>query len=123
VSFTSRPYYGQNKIVEGAASKLSYIEVTNAQHFETFIDNPVLPGYDAMFIPLHYYFLKAMDAVYANLTAGVALPPSQLVRTTPRGGTPGSAPAITIANVPPIATTPAAANQITFSGNTVTIPD
>jgi hydroxybutyrate-dimer hydrolase len=123
VSFTSRPYYGQNKIVEGAASKLSYIEVTNAQHFETFIDNPVLPGYDAMFIPLHYYFLKAMDAVYANLTAGVPLPPSQLVRTTPRGGTPGSAPAITIANVPPIAATPAAANQITFSGNTVTIPD
>jgi hydroxybutyrate-dimer hydrolase len=74
-------------------------------------------------VPLHYYFIKAIDAMYANLTAGVPLPPSQVVRTIPRGGTPGSAPAITTANVPPIAATPAASNQITFSGNTVTIPD
>jgi hydroxybutyrate-dimer hydrolase len=123
VSFTSRPYYGQNKVVEGAASKLTYIEVTNAQHFDTFIDNALLPGYDSMFIPLHYYFIKAMDAMYAQLTNNVPLPPAQVVRTIPRGGTPGAAPPITTANVPPIAAAPAAANQITFSGNTVTIPD
>ena len=82
-----------------------------------------MPGYDSNFIPLHYYFTKAMDAMYAHLTASVPLPPSQVVRTTPRGGTPGSAPAITVANVPPIAATPSAANQITFSGTTLTIPD
>jgi len=123
VSFTSRPYYGQNKIVEGAASKLTYIEVTNAQHFDTFIDNALLPGYDSMFIPLHYYFNKAMDAMYAQLTNNVPLPPAQVVRTIPRGGTPGSAPLITAANVPPISASPAAANQITFSGTTLTIPD
>lgn len=123
VSFTSRPYYGQNKVVEGAASKLTYIEVTNAQHFDTFIDNALLPGYDSMFIPLHYYFNKAMDAMYAQLTNNVPLPPAQVVRTIPRGGTPGAAPAITTANVPPISASPSAANQITFSGNTLTIPD
>ncbi|MEO8508679.1 MAG: D-(-)-3-hydroxybutyrate oligomer hydrolase [Betaproteobacteria bacterium] len=123
VSFTSRPYYGLNKVVEGTASKLTYIEVTNAQHFDTFIDNAALPGYDSMFVPLHYYFIKAMDAVYANLTNNVPLPPAQVVRTIPRGGTPGSAPAITTANVPPISAAPQAANQITFSGNTLTIPD
>ena len=61
--------------------------------------------------------------MYANLTLNVPLPPSQVVRTTPRGGTPGAAPPITTANVPPISAAPAAANQITFSGNTVTIPD
>jgi hydroxybutyrate-dimer hydrolase len=123
VAFSSRPYYGQNKIVEGANSKLTYIEVTNAQHFDAFIDNPALPGFDSNFIPLHYYFVKAMDAMYANLTASAPLPPAQVVRTMPRGGTPGAAPPITVANVPPIAATPAAANQITFSGNTLTIPD
>jgi len=123
VSFTSRPYYGQNKIVEGPTSKLTYIEVTNAQHLDTLIDNAALPGFDSMFIPLHYYFIKAMDAVYANLTLNVPLPPAQVVRTVPRGGTPGSAPLITTANVPPISSAPAAANQITFSGNTLTIPD
>jgi hydroxybutyrate-dimer hydrolase len=45
------------------------------------------------------------------------------VRTTPRGGTPGAAPAITAANVPPIATTPAGTNAITFSNNVLAVPE
>ena len=65
--------------------------------------------------------------MWANLTQNTPLPPSQLVRTTPRGGTPGAAPQITAANVPPISSTPAAADLITFSssafGTSVTIPD
>jgi len=123
VSFNARPYFGQNRIVEGAASRLSYIEVLNAQHFDAFIDNPAFPGYDSRYVPLHYYFIQAMDRMWAHLTQRVALPPSQVVRTTPRGGAPGAAPAIRRANVPPIATAPAAANLITFSNNTVAIPD
>jgi hydroxybutyrate-dimer hydrolase len=123
VPFTSRPYFGQNKIIEGAASQLTYIEVTNAQHFDTFIDNAAVPGYDSRFVPLHYYFVKAMDAMYAKLKNNTALPPPQVVRTVPRGGTPGAAPALTIANVPPMSASPASGNQITFSNNTVTIPD
>jgi len=119
----SRPYYGTNKIVEGAASKLSYIEVANAQHFDAFIDNAALPGYDSGYVPLHVYFIRAMDAVWANLTSSTPLPPAQVVRTIPRGGTPGAAPPITAANVPPISAAPSAANQITFSNNTVNIPD
>ena len=123
VPFNARPYFGQNKITEGAASKLAYIEITNAQHFDAFIDNGAFPGYDSLYVPLHYYFIQALDRMWANLTQNVPLPPSQLVRTTPRGGTPGAAPAITAANVPPISSTPAAADLITFSNNTVTIPD
>jgi hydroxybutyrate-dimer hydrolase len=123
VNMNARPYFGQNRIAEGAASKLAYIEVTNAQHFDAFIDNAALPGYDSALVPLHYYFIQAMDRMWANLTQNVPLPPSQLVRTIPRGGTPGAAPAITTANLPPISSTPAAADQITFSNNTVTIPD
>jgi len=123
VAFTSRPYYGLNKLTEGSASMLTYVEVANAQHFDAFIDNAALPGYDSRLVPLHYYFLQAMDRMYARLTQGTALPPSQVVRTTPRGGTPGAAPAITTANVPPISNTPAASDTITYSGGTVTIPD
>ena len=122
-AFTSRPYFGLNKIVEGSASRLSYIEVTNAQHFDAFIDSAALPGYDSMYVPLHYYFLQAMDLMYAHLTSGAPLPPSQVVRTTPRAGTPGQAPQIALANVPPISQSPAAGSQITFSNNTVLIPD
>ena len=123
VNMNARPYYGQNKLVEGDASKLVYIEVTNAQHFDAFIDNASLPGYDVNFVPMHYYFIQAMDRMWAYLTISTPLPPSQVVRTTPRGGTAGAAPQITTANVPAISSTPLVTDQITFSGNTVTIPD
>ncbi|CAN5855981.1 D-(-)-3-hydroxybutyrate oligomer hydrolase [soil metagenome] len=124
VSHTSRPYYALNKVAEGAASKLSYIEVTNAQHFDSFIGLPtILPGYDTRYIPLHVYLNRALDAVYANLKNGTALPASQVLRTVPRGGTDGAAPAITAANVPAIPAMPAAADAIGFAGSTVTVPD
>ena len=102
---------------------LSYIELTNAQHFDAFLGNALLAGYDTRFVPLHVYFNQAMDRMWAHLTQNVPLPPSQVVRTIPRGGTPGAAPPITAANVPPISSTPAAGDLITFSGTTVTIPD
>jgi hydroxybutyrate-dimer hydrolase len=110
-------------MVEGAASKLSYIEVTNAQHFDAFIDGPSTAGYDTRLVPLHPYLLQALDLMFAHLKGGSPLPPSQVVRTTPRGGAPGAAPAITPANVPPISLAPSKADQITFSADTVTIPE
>ena len=125
VSHTSRPYAALNRKVEGASSKLSYVEVANAQHFDSFIGLPtVLPGYDTRYVPLHVYLNHALDAVYEHLANGKALPASQVVRTVPRGGTPGSAPAITAANVPPLAATPVAANAIAITAaGAIAIPD
>jgi hydroxybutyrate-dimer hydrolase len=124
VNHTSRPYYALNKIVEGHRSKLSYIEVTNAQHFDTFIGLPtLLGGYDSRFVSLHIYFFRALDAMYDHLRYGKPLPASQVVRTVPRGGTPGAAPAITTANVPAIKTEPAAGDAITMVGTTLHVPD
>ena len=75
-------------------------------------------------MPLHPYFNQAMDVMWAHLKSGSALPASQVVRTTPRGGTAGAAaaPAITAANVPPFAMAPLAADQIGFSGMSITVP-
>jgi hydroxybutyrate-dimer hydrolase len=115
VNLSSRPYFGQNRITEGAASQLSYIEVTNAQHFDAFIDLAPLPGYDSRLIPLNVYLFRALDAMYAHLKQGAPLPPSQVVRTLPRGGEPGKAPALTAANVPPIIQAPPPGDRITFS--------
>ena len=124
VNHTSRPYVALNKKAEGAASQLSYIEVTNAQHFDGFIGLPtILPGYDTRYVPLHVYLNQALDAVYDKLKSGKALPPSQVLRTTPRGGTPGSAPAISGANLPAIAATPAAADAIAVSSGTINVPN
>lgn len=114
---TSRPYYALSRLVDGGRSRIFYYEVTNAHHFEAF--NP-LAGFNERFIPLHYYFIKSLDLMYAHLTGGGNLPPSQVVHTTPRGT---GAPTITAANVPPIKTNPPAADRITFNNRVLFIPD
>lgn len=121
VAFTSRPYFGLNRIVEGAASKLAYIEVTNAQHFDAFLP---LAGFDTRYIPLHVYHIRAMDRMLAVLRNGATLPPSQLVRTTPRAldGN-GRALPISTGNLPAISNAPVSGDQITFANNVVTVPD
>ena len=120
VNFSSRPYVLRNSQVEGAGSKLRYVEVANGQHFDAFLG---FPGYDSRFVPMHLYFIRAMDAMWATLKDGAPLPASQVVRATPRGGSPGAVPAITAANVPAIVATPAAGNAITISGSTLQVPE
>jgi hydroxybutyrate-dimer hydrolase len=120
INNSERAYAAYNRAVEGANSKLSYIEVTNAQHFDTFNS---FSGFDTRFVPLHTYFVQAMNAMYARLKNGTPLPPSQVVRTTPRGGVPGAAPAIAPANVPAISVAPTASDQIGFAGTSLSVPN
>ncbi|MYM95143.1 3-hydroxybutyrate oligomer hydrolase family protein [Duganella vulcania] len=115
VNFASRAYLGLNAAVEGSASKLRYIEVTNANHFDSFTN--ALP---ANIVPLHVYLFRALDAMLANLrSSATPLPSSQVVRTVPRAD---NTTPVTVANVPPIAATPGA-NAITVSGTTVDVPN
>jgi hydroxybutyrate-dimer hydrolase len=119
-NFTSRAYFGLNNVVDGSTSSLHYYEITNAHHLDSFNQ---FPGYDANYIPLHRYFLQAMDLMYDHLRHGRSLPPSQVVHTIPRGiGTP-LPPPITLANVPAIADAPSPSNQIRFTAGQVKIPD
>ena len=120
VNNNARAYAAYNRVTEGATSKLGYIEVANAQHFDAFIP---FPGFDTRYVPLHAYYVRAMDAMYAHLRSGTALPASQVVRATPRGGLAGAAPAITTANVPGIVAAPLLANQIGFSGTSLAVPN
>lgn len=118
----SRAYYAANQAREGARSRLSYIEVTAGQHFDAFISSLFLGPAGVQFAPLHYYFVLAMDAMYAHLTTGAPLPPSQVVRPTPRGVAP-----YTAANVPgllpPPSNSPAAGDRITFEAGVLSIPE
>ena len=113
-NFTSRAYVGLNQLREGERSRVSYVEVTNAQHLDALLG---VPGIKENYLPLHRYFVQAMDLMYAHLRSGAALPPSQVVRTVPRG-----ASVITTTNVPPIVADPGA-NAITFRGRVLAIPD
>jgi hydroxybutyrate-dimer hydrolase len=126
VNHASRAYLAYNSKVEGTASNVRYYEITNGQHFDAFVPNAGgggVQGFDTLFVPVHYYFIKSMDLMWAKLKNGTALPPSQVVRTTPRGGTPGAAPAITTANVPAIGAAPAAADTIGAAAGAVTVPN
>jgi hydroxybutyrate-dimer hydrolase len=119
INHASRAYYGANKIAEGANSPVVYYEVTNAQHFDTFIG--IFAGYQTRFIPLHRYVLQSLDFMYAHLRSGTVIPPSQVVRTTPRSST--SQFISKSQNVPDIPAVPAAADQITFSNGTLNVPE
>ena len=113
----SRAYIGKG-LMGQAGAPLRYVEVTNAQHFDSFLGFGPLLGYDTRFVPLHYYFNQAMDAMYAHLRNQKPLPDSQVIRTTPRAA--GST--LTSTNLPAIAQAAAAGNRITFSQNTLRIP-
>ncbi|UGQ46354.1 D-(-)-3-hydroxybutyrate oligomer hydrolase [Massilia endophytica] len=114
VNHASRAYVGLNAAVEGGNSRLRYLEVTNANHFDSFTS--LLP---TAIVPLHVYLFRALDAVYANLKNGTPLPPSQVVRTQTR---PNALAPITVANVPPISANPGA-NAIVVSGTVVSVPN
>ena len=115
VNHASRAYLGLNAATEGTGSKLRYIEVTNANHFDSF--SSALP---TLIVPLHLYLFRALDAMYANLKSAQALPPSQVVRTVTRAS---ADTLLTVANLPPIAAAPAPGNAIVVNGNTVDVPN
>ncbi|MYN46257.1 D-(-)-3-hydroxybutyrate oligomer hydrolase [Pseudoduganella sp. FT93W] len=116
VNFASRAYLGLNASVEGASSQLRYVEVLNANHFDSFSN--ALP---ANIVPLHVYLFRALDAMLAHLrNPARALPPSQVVRTLVRSD---NTTPVTLLNVPALATAPPLMDAIIVSGNTVTVPD
>lgn len=115
VNHGSRAYLGLNSTVEGAASKLRYVEVTNANHFDVF--STYVP---ATIVPMHVYLFRALDAVYANLNGSAALPANQVVRTVPRAD---AVTPVTNANLPPIALSPVAGDRIAITGTTVNVPE
>jgi hydroxybutyrate-dimer hydrolase len=119
INHASRPYLGANRVAEGSKSQLSLYEITNGQHFDAFLS---VAGFDTRFIPVHYYDIQALNLMWAHLKNNAPLPPSQVVRTVARGGAAGFAPALTTANLPPIAADPGA-NAIQVSGGAVNVPN
>ena len=111
----SRAYFGLNQLVEGEESRLSYIEVTNAQHLDALV--PVFP---TTYIPLHHYFLQALDLMFAHLKDGAALPGSQVVRPQPREAVDQD---LSLDRLPPIEQMPDDGDRIEFTGDAVVIPN
>ncbi|MEJ2157736.1 MAG: 3-hydroxybutyrate oligomer hydrolase family protein [Desulfobacteraceae bacterium] len=124
-NFHSRPYFGLNQVVEGDASRLAYIEVTNAQHFDALISTLWLdPQTGAVqFVPLHYYLFQALDWMNDYLKGKRStLPPSQVVRAQPRGLKPYELSDAGSSLLPDIQDNPDTGDRITFDSAVLKIP-
>ncbi|MCP3871014.1 MAG: D-(-)-3-hydroxybutyrate oligomer hydrolase [Gammaproteobacteria bacterium] len=123
-NYHSRPYYGLNQVIEGSRSRLSYIEITNAQHFEALISTFWRDSSLAVqFVPLHYYLFQALDRMYGYLKGEEdSLPPSQVVRPVPREFKPYEAADAGTGLLPDIMDDPADGDHIEFSRRVLTIP-
>ena len=120
VNHSGRAYFAQNQQREGAGSNTKYYELLNAQHLDAL---NAFPGFNNRFVPIQFYLRQSFDLMFDHLTTNAPLPPSQVVRTTPRGVVDGLVPVISAANVPSISASPAASEAITFSNNALRIPD
>lgn len=116
INHTSRPYVGLNQEIEGGGSGLRYYEVLNAHHLDVLNG---FPGFADRYVPLHHYYFQALDLVWAHLEDGQPLPPSQVVRTVPRGSI---ATPLSAANLPEISADPDPADRIVFADNQLRIP-
>ena len=69
VNHAARAYVAFNSKVE-AGSNVRYYEIQNGQHFDAFIPSLAgasgINGYDVLFVPVHYYFINAMDIMWAK---------------------------------------------------------
>lgn len=117
INHTSRPYVGLNQRMEGKKSNLRYYEILNAHHLDVLNG---FPGIADRYVPLHHYYFQALDLVWARLTDKQPLPPSQVVRTVPRGTI---ATPLTEANLPAIAPEPADGDRIVFVDDQLRIPE
>lgn len=117
INHTSRPYFGLNHRVEGERSNLRYYEILNAHHLDVLNG---FPGIADRYVPLHHYYFQALDLVWERLTRQQSLPPSQVVRTVPRGSitTP-----LGEVNLPAISPEPAPADRIVFTDDQLRIPE
>ena len=114
VNHASRPYAALNARADAAAD-LHYYELIDANHFDALVT-----FYPRVLVPIRIYSDRGLDLMWAKLTSGTALPPSQVVRSMARAS---AAATLTAANVPPIAANPAAADRIAVASGSAAVPD
>lgn len=114
VNHSSRAYYAL-ACREGATG-LRYYEVPHAQHFDGYLG---LPGMGERYVPLNAWLERALSLVEANVLQEQALPPSQVVRSSPRGA---ALPPLTEEHLGRLRADPGA-DAVKFDGARLTVPE
>ncbi|MCU0974687.1 MAG: D-(-)-3-hydroxybutyrate oligomer hydrolase [Steroidobacteraceae bacterium] len=118
VNHTSRAYVARHLALGESSAR--YYEVEHGQHFDAFI--PLLPGFSTAFVPLQPHVLAAMDLMNRHLRDGAPLPPSQVVRSTPRKVSGSEVERLEARHLGGWSGSPGA-NAIGFEGKTLAVPD
>lgn len=115
VTPSSRMYLGLNSVVEGSRSNVHYIEVPNVAH---------VGGTPSRLVPQAYFLYHGLDWMWNHLKNGKALPPHQVLRTSPRGiKADGSVADLTYDMVPGPSMNPRPEDRISVDDGSVVVPD
>jgi hydroxybutyrate-dimer hydrolase len=82
VNHASRAYYTVNRRDRGDRDELRYYEVEHGHHFDAYLS---LPDLAAAYVPMQPWLCRGLDALWSRLRTGTPLPPSQVIRSRPRG--------------------------------------
>lgn len=118
VNHGSRAYYAVTQRNDSSHAEVRYYEVEHGQHFDAFLG---LPDLAQRYVPLQPHLLHAMDLMAARLRSGTELPPSQVVRSRPRGTSAGKIAPLSPQNIGAVLDRPDT-DAITFEGHTLHVP-
>jgi hydroxybutyrate-dimer hydrolase len=117
VNHSSRAYLGRHRMQR--EDTLRYYEVEHGHHFDAF---NALPGWGERFVPLQPQLQAAMDLMHAHLAGGAPLPPSQVVRSSPRALADGAPEPLTQDHLGRIVARPGS-DAIRYRRDTLFIPE
>ena len=119
VNHSSRAYYAVNQRDRGGRDELRYYELEHGQHFDSFL---ALPEFAAAYVPMQAWMRRGLDRLYARLRQGRALPPSQVIRSRPRGAGEREPPPVEESNLGVLRAEPGE-DAIRFADGVLTVPD
>jgi hydroxybutyrate-dimer hydrolase len=118
VNHASRAYYAVNQRNRGGRDELRYYELVHGNHFDAYL---ALPGFADGYVPMQAWLERNLERLQARLRTGIALPPSQVIRSQMRGIAQGGVPPLTSANLGTLRNDPGA-DAITFRDGVLTVP-
>jgi hydroxybutyrate-dimer hydrolase len=119
VNHASRAYYAVNQRDRGPRDELRYYELQHGNHFDAYL---ALPGFADGYVPMQVWLLKGLDALYERLRHGTVLPPSQVLRSRPRGIVAGQVPPLGAEHLGALRPDPGA-DAIRYADGVLSVPD
>jgi len=118
VNQSSRPYYAINRRDRGSRDELRYYELEHGNHFDAVL---ALPGFAEGYVPMQVWMVRGLDALHARLTQGTPLPPSQVIRSRPRGRSRDAVPPLGEEHLGVLRADPGP-DAIVFANGVLTVP-